>query len=495
MNYPSDFSSCTCDGDDINDGVADNANESVNLRLVSFDSSMVHLIAPRYSPNVMMDMNYDAAGVIFVRKDHIRNTFQFQLDSSYSEIDKIEIDDPNIKFFVFDGTYTNDHVPAFNNDWNWETPVESCDISYVIQPAHAMMDVNVNGDNITVNEEFSSENPMHYSITDAWVGKNTSKCLLSDMEIRQTSLLKFDFIRHIAKDTMGATELVDIFNNANEMIYSIELGGIKGWKHIQDILFSANDKNPQTQMDHNHKTNITRSLFRQLITRNPKRFENPDGVIEDYKIRKQMCGHPQPLPFIEGDVLEFKFTVQCSNLLIPPSYPGGEMIEREVSTRVYKIKLCLVDGVGINGEYNVVPSRVVYPIGEPCPHDEFRELEFNEAVITKYYKIDNGVIPQTFHRVFAFMNVNEIGDKGLDVIVRELPENIIFSSNYQTIVLGTESYQINGIADAGMLTHNEIKYQIMRIRSESLTFLNFIKAVFLDSNNNFEKPISMFIIK
>jgi hypothetical protein len=493
--YPSDFSSCLCDGYDINDTIADNANESVNLRLISFDCSMIHLIAPKYSSNVMMDMNYDAAGVIFVDKDHIRNTFQIELDSSINEINTLNIDDPNIKFYVFDSTHQNSHVPSFNNEWNWQTPVESCDISYVIQPAHAMMDVNVNGDNLTINDEYSSENPMHYSVTDPWVGKNTSKCLLSDLEVRQTSLLKFDFVRHIAKETMGSTELVDIFNNANEMIYSIEVGGIKAWKYIQESLQKSNDRNPQTQLDLDHKTNITRSLFRQLITRNPKRFENPEGIIADHKIRKRMCGHPQPLPFIAGDILEFKFIVQCSDLLIPPSYPGGEMIEREVSTRTYKIKLCLVDGLGINGEYNVIPSRVVYPIGDECPHSEFTELEFNETVITKYYKMNNGVVPQTFHRVFAFMNVNSVGDTGLDVIVRELPENIIFSSNYQTIVLGTESYQINGISDAGMLTHNDIKYQIMRIRSESLTFLNFIKNVFLDSNNNFERPISMFIIK
>ena len=332
----------------------DDSNLTVNLRLESFDSSMAMVTDASYAVDSLVTaMDFSATAVIFVKTADIRSTFQFAVDSDHLTDVGSAAFDAGVRFYVFD---KNDIslVDASLADivepptWRWNVDASASDASYIIQPAHGMMDVSsatLSGHNSSHEVAFSQANIVE--------GSN------NDGNLREDRLVKQDFVRHISKSVLGNADLAGLFNNVDELMLELENGGVSAWDSIRSNLKTAHDANPQTQFQINKQTNPTRELYRQLFKRNPDRFRTDvsNGIAD-------ANGNPQPLPFKDGDILEFKFVVDCSAISIPdPTVDPNGNHKKKVDTRTYRIKMCLVDGSGNTNQFNTTPPNYVYDYG------------------------------------------------------------------------------------------------------------------------------------
>lgn len=333
---------------------ADNSALAVNLRLESFDSSMAMVTDATYAVDSdVTAMDFSATAVIFVRTEDIRSTFQFAVDADHLTDVGSAAFDAGVRFYVFD-KYDVSLVDASLSDltqpptWRWDVSASDADASYIIQPAHGMMDVSLS----TLTGHVSSHE-VAFSQADIVEGNN------SDGNLREDRLVKQDFIRHISKSVLGSADLAGLFNNVDELMLEIENGGVVAWDSIRSNLAAARDANPQTQFQVNSQTNPTRSLYRQLFKRNPDRFDASGNDAATMMNKITTTPNPQPLPFIHGDILEFKFVVDSAAVSVPD--PSGN--KKTVAERTYRVKMCLVDGSGNDDQHNTTPPNYVYDYG------------------------------------------------------------------------------------------------------------------------------------
>ena len=174
------------------------------------------------------------------------------------------------------------------------------------------------------------------------------------------SLLKHDFIRHIALRLFNTVHGVDLFRNEFDLIensvylgetvrYNIDsiLSGISTTSSSGTMAYDAS-ANKYLTNDSSGNSNLCRDLMRQVAAGAPSRFYNngPD----DAGLRN--------VPFVENDTITFKLIVQAAatqNVLTGVS---------EIPSRSYTIKLILKNTVTNNMNTAVVDSEM-YPNSYP----------------------------------------------------------------------------------------------------------------------------------
>lgn len=233
---------------------------------------------------------YEVSGTVF------RNVFRYWTDSS--DVDTSN-NDTDVRYYV-----KMEHWPA----------------NYIINPAHARMQVN--GANT--------------------YGHDSSGEIATGFEPGR-ALVKHDFLRYISQKLFNTHLGVDLFTNESQMTYNIaKQGDLSGWGDISAVLWeTSKSANGFLTNSDDASNNITRELLLQLIN-------NENGV-------KRLKSHDisnvadesgtYPIPFEIGDSISFKIKINPAegqhNLTGVPQFGG----------RTYEIKLVISDN-----DSNVAPG-------------------------------------------------------------------------------------------------------------------------------------------
>jgi hypothetical protein len=147
------------------------------------------------------------------------------------------------------------------------------------------------------------------------------------------SLLKHDYVRHLAYSLFNTHHGVDLFDNEKELKDDIV---IKGHTILEDIRQMIENANGMTQAD-TGTDNIGRELLKQIVYHNPARL----SMIED-------DGGYQSIPFYDGDEIIFNITIYAHEL--QHNLTGTST----VPSRKYRIILKMVCECG--SIYNPIPD-------------------------------------------------------------------------------------------------------------------------------------------
>jgi hypothetical protein len=209
-------------------------------------------------------------------------------------------------------------------------------------------------------------NPVDAMVDDA--ASQTSMIPFSDD--RSKNFVKHDYLRYLSLKLFNTTRGVDLFNNESALIGDFNTKGLLASQNTTSIInkhstysvvVDANNKsdtlslvdpsnNPNdlsgtitwNYVDNSFDApgNLTRVLFRHMITSQPERFADlsSNSPMDDYGTR--------PLPFLSGDTISFKFSVD-------PAVDQQKLTNAEnttvIPTRAYAIKIILVDSsTGLN---------------------------------------------------------------------------------------------------------------------------------------------------
>ena len=256
-------------------------------------------LATVYNQDAMTPIASDARAVIYVKEADAKAIFKIRTDAA----DVIDADSSDIEFYTFDDAFT----------------------ALAINPADAMMN------------KPESNNPIALA--------DKSGASFEDNK----SLLAHDFVRHLADDLFGSYLGVDIFNNELALIQNIRTKCSDSDGNVMDVInasvkqVSVNSESTTIEglagsagakyMTNANATaeNLCRELFNQMISANPARFANLDGTSSDTE--------PRSLPFIVGDSLNFKLTVNPAEG--QHVFIRGEEGEA-VAARSYEIRLFIV---------------------------------------------------------------------------------------------------------------------------------------------------------
>ena len=361
----------------------DDSTKTLNLRLDAFDVSMNNITQVEYDLSaVVHTIDFSATAVIFVKTEDMRTTFQFAVDADHlTDVGISGGFDAGIRYYVFDASMSDasKNDLSFNPSWKWDVSAGSPDASYIIQPAHAMMDASGAKVGHQSDTMIGFVQPLKFNPNG------------NDDNIREDTLVKQDFVRHIAQTALGGADLAGLFSNVDDLLLSIENGGVTAWDTIRANLAAARDENPLTNNETDLTKNPTRALYRQLVDRNPDRFDASGNDSGAYPNKIINTPNPQPLPFIHGDILEFTFKVSSDAVNVPDVTNDASQVL--IDTRTYRIKMCLVDGSGNDGEYNVKPPSYVYDFGTSAYGDisaNSKEGSKVKALVQhqRYYEMD-----------------------------------------------------------------------------------------------------------
>ena len=282
-------------------------DNSVHLTLAGLNQSFnISTLATLDSSSVNMDVT-DATAVYYVRLSDMINVFKYQSDS----FDVNNTNAQDIKYYVFHR--------------QWPTDLK-------LNPSHAMMNTN---DSI--------------NMLGIGVGYSPDK-----------SLVKHDFIRHIALYLFNTIHGVDLFSNENDLNENSTYLGETVRHNIDNILSNISTTSSSETMsydasgnkyltnDSSGNTNLCRELMRQVAANSPQRFynngENNTGI--------------KNVPFLENDTIQFKLVMQAAiqqNVLTGIS---------EIPTRSYTIKLVLKETVTSETNTRITDSEM-YPNSFP----------------------------------------------------------------------------------------------------------------------------------
>jgi len=159
----------------------------------------------------------------------------------------------------------------------------------------------------------------------------------SEMHISQ------DYLRYLAKQIFGTYSGVDLIYNETALVADICNNIQSAWRTDYNILYSIDsvsssllgpDETGYKYYDNsgslnNYSNNICRTLFEQMISVDPVRFDTSTNGILD-------TSAAQPLPFQLGDSISFKFNVQAHPEQVS-LLTGGHITDHS-----YKIKIHLV---------------------------------------------------------------------------------------------------------------------------------------------------------
>jgi hypothetical protein len=166
---------------------------------------------------------------------------------------------------------------------------------------------------------------------------------------RTRSLVKHDFIRHLAQSLFNTYLGVDLFNNEQELKDSlVRAGGVV----LNDVVTDLSGAHLLTNSN-TTSANIGRSLLSQIGHADPARLTTsvPYGI--------QATTDFQSIPFVSGDTIIFNVTINpATNQHLLTSVP-------EIAGRVYRIILNITDNAS-----NPVPDDFT-PTGENTIVDYF----------------------------------------------------------------------------------------------------------------------------
>lgn len=258
----------------------------VNFVLDALDSSLNMGVSGELLSEEAPTLDVSATAVYYVDLSNLRQVFQFQTDSS--DVDFIE-NSTDVKYFVKMG--------------NWNS-------NAVINPAHAMMDAT------------ESETPV-----------------ASGFDANR-SLVKHDFVRHLAEQLFNTHRGVDLFSNENELKedlaekgHNVWLSDISGalWYTSQTGTTNGDVYNSEGFLtnDASGNENLTRQVLLQMTHYAVERLVDQSGNLD---INDTL--EPQPIPFHVDDTISFKFTIH-------PADNQHQLTQREqaVVPRPYEIKL------------------------------------------------------------------------------------------------------------------------------------------------------------
>ena len=139
--------------------------------------------------------------------------------------------------------------------------------------------------------------------------------------------LEYDFIRHIADDLFNTHNGVDLFVNETELRRSIEVacdGGSGNLLNLLSAILAASAANGA--MINGQAGNLTYTLLRQLLNKQPQRFSN-------YAVSPDT---PTALPWEVGDSIWYLLTINAAT--------NQHLLVRDttaVASRTYLVKMVL----------------------------------------------------------------------------------------------------------------------------------------------------------
>lgn len=290
------------------------STDPVILSIDQFSNTMTaaKAVLPGVTP---ISFDVSAEATIFLKTSWIRSVFQFQGDQDAVGEDSTG----SMTFFVQ------------KSAWDWDA---SGTTARILNPAHAM--VHLTAADISYGQVSTGDQHLP-------VGKIPLAGVL-ESDIPSTKfMVKHDFARHLAKQIFNVP-ITDAFYNLDELLASIEIGGLAAWNSIRTLLDAAYNTSSGLGEDNDTTANIVFQLFQQMRVANPHRFfaDGSDSTIMD------SSDIVQPLPFVDGDVIVFTFTVNPASgqaTVLKDSTGNTALSDATIHSRKYLIKLCIVDNI------------------------------------------------------------------------------------------------------------------------------------------------------
>jgi hypothetical protein len=249
--------------------------------LEAFESTVTMTQLGELDSTAVPALDANAEAVLQVNLAHMRNVFKYQTDSA----DITDANENDLKYYV--------------NTADWPT---------TLNPANAVVDT----DAITTN------------------GLSAPKLMVAH-----------DFTRYLAEELFGTHQGVDLFNNELELLNNLRTicgyaSAGQTWFDILAKLTAVNTASTSGNMvtdaagnyttnAYDNANNICRVLHRQMASVAPGRFNPVDDVAT-----------PQPLPFMEDDVISFKLIINPAN-----NQHLLTSLATAIAPRSYKIKLLM----------------------------------------------------------------------------------------------------------------------------------------------------------
>lgn len=374
------------------------ANTTMNFRFQEFDGEVSSITGSFDSISSPADIDVSAISIIYVKTEMMRKTFQFQTDATdIGDLANLTNNSRDTNYYVFDAEDTN--IPGNVNQgaWRWDLSASESDSYFVFNPAHAMMDVD--------------EGYLHHRSSGQIDYVN-----IDNPTNRQQNMIKQDFVRHISKELFGSVKLVTLFNNEDDLLANIELGGINAWNNnIKPVLDrSRNRRGPSNDYNYgqnnnviDQSSNLTRDMVLQLLKAVPKRFMLDEFDKDPTASGKDVTNHDlqyyiretndiQPVPLMDGDTFIFKFKING-----PTTQKDINGNVKSISDRTYGVKICLVGEDPINNysPYNVKPADDVYTNLDVA--DYGLGISFETALVTnnqkmKYFVLGTEIVEYTY---------------------------------------------------------------------------------------------------
>lgn len=290
--------------------------DAIHFVLDAFESSSTMNVSATLdsgaAPGDITDIS--ATAVYYIPLDTMKSVFRFSSNSW--DIDDVSATD--VHYFTF---------------------MENWPDSLHINPAHAMLDAP------------DSANP-----------------ILSSGLAPAKMLVKHDFVRHLAKELFKTPAGVDLFNNESALLNEIkrlgdesfdsDISGMMWAKNAYASLSDVNETPPYqannagetkffvdvsservcTTDEFDHKENLSRELFRQVLNQGSSRFN--DVTFANIDVNGTQISHTAPIPFEADDSISYKFNVE------PAAGQNGLTGTTAFGGRTYKIKLILKDDAG-----------------------------------------------------------------------------------------------------------------------------------------------------
>jgi hypothetical protein len=222
-------------------------------------------------------------------------------------------------------------------------------------------DVSTNGLDTSIIDN-SSADITYYCNSSFYPSINVAHCMMFGPHainpIIDTSsnnnLLKHDYIRYLSKELFGTYKSAPLIVNRKNIIDNIE---VIGWNNMN---------NNNTMMDYNYNNgyglnntdnsfNISKMIMKTIATYSPERFDISNGTSSNGTNSNgtssntiQNTTSSQPIPFIEGDTINYIFNIKS---------PQGQNItsstDNNVNDRIYRVQLYLTNNTSYN---NIQPS-------------------------------------------------------------------------------------------------------------------------------------------
>lgn len=454
------------------------ASTTMNFRIKSFDGSIESISGQFEKIQLTEAVDVSAEAVIYVHTEMMRKTFQFQtaatdigdINTNLTFTDENTSRDTN--YYVYD---ESDKTGA----WKWDISASETTAYHVWNPAHAMLDV--------MNVGY----PQHRSRGHIEYAKRT------DPFNRRQNMIKQDFARHISKEVFKSAELLTLFNNEDDILANIELGGINAWNNeIKPVLNRSRNKHVdnnnnvmygQTNEVLDQSNNLTRDIIFQMLNYVPKRFDLQDLDIDLSGSSETIHNHTlqyyirdtheiQPVPFMDGDTLIFTFKIK--------GFTQTDLNNETavVPDRTYAIKICMVGedaqsdyGNGDNDDtkkypyfpHNVHPTETVY--------QNLDLVDYGNGL--NYYKYN--LVDESLHKKYFITGTETIRKKYDTTTNDNVIETVTIDDKTNSITVTLKkriTLQPDGILDSnlpGMFKIDGVEYNysyIKHVGPRRLTF-------------------------